>query len=309
MNCAIGIDLGGTKTAIGLVNENGEIISREMFATEGPEKTIEEMGKSIDRMIEKVGIIEGIGIGSPGPIDSKKGIVVCPPNLPEWRNIPLADILSHKYKVKVMLNNDANVAALGEWLFGAGRGVQNFIYITVSTGIGGGAVLNGRFYEGENANALEVGHATIDYKGPRCGCGNYGCFEAMASGTALARFAREAIKERRDSILAGYERIRAEDVFEAAKMGDALAVKLVDDEALYLGVGLTNVINSFNPGMIAIGGGVSKAWDMYYEKMMQVIKERALPTNYEVVQVVRAKLGEDIGIVGAASLVYNLSME
>jgi ROK family. len=306
---AIGIDIGGTKTAIGLVDRDGRIIFREVFATKGPDESIREMMGIIDKIIENTRDIQGIGVGSPGPIDSKKGVVVCPPNLPEWRDIPLADILRDRYGVNVLLNNDANAAALGEWLFGAGRGVQNFIYITVSTGIGGGAVLNGRFYEGENANALEVGHATIDYKGPRCGCGNYGCFEVMASGTALARFAREAVEGCSDSILAGYENIRAEDVFEAAKMGDPLAVRLVDDEALYLGVGLTNVINSFNPEMIAIGGGVSKAWDMYYEKMMQVIEERALPTNYETVQVVRAKLGEDIGIVGAASLVYNLSME
>lgn len=309
MSYAIGIDLGGTKTAVGLVNENGDVISREIFSTKDPNTTVGEMMKSIDSMIFEMGEIKGIGIGSPGPIDSKKGIVVCPPNLPLWRDIPLADILKDKYEVDVFLNNDANVAALGEWLFGAGRGVNNFIYITVSTGIGGGAILNGRFYEGENANALEVGHATIDYRGPRCGCGNYGCFEAMASGTALARFAKEAVAKNADSVLTGYENIRAEDVFDAVRKGDALAIKLVDDEALYLGIGLTNVINSFNPGMVAIGGGVSKAWDMYYDRMMQVIRERALPTNYEAVRIVRAKLGGDIGIIGAASLVYNFTME
>lgn len=309
MGNVIGIDLGGTKTAVGLVDENGDVISREIFSTKDPDATVKEMIKSIDSMIAKMGRIRGIGVGSPGPIDSKKGMVVCPPNLPLWRDIPLADILKDRYRVDVFLNNDANVAALGEWLFGAGKGADNFIYITVSTGIGGGAILNGRFYEGENANALEVGHATIDYRGPRCGCGNYGCFEVMASGTALARFAKEAVAEGKNSVLAGYENIKAEDVFDAAKKGDALAVKLVDEEALYLGIGLTNVINSFNPGLIAIGGGVSKAWDMYSEMMTQVIKERALPTNYEAVRIVRAKLGEDIGIIGAASLVYNFSME
>ncbi len=309
MGYAVGIDLGGTKTAVGLVDAGGKVISREIFPTGDPETTIEGMMKSIDDILTGAGDIKGIGIGSPGPIDSGKGVVVCPPNLPLWRDVPLADTLKDRYGTDVFLNNDANVAALGEWLFGSGRGESNFIYMTVSTGIGGGAVLNGRFYQGENSNALEIGHATIDYRGPRCGCGNYGCFEAMASGTALARFAREALLAGDDSGLSGCGEIRAEDVFDAARKGDALAVRLVDDEAMYLGIGLANVINSFNPGMIAIGGGVSQAWDMYYDGMMKVIAERALPTNSRAVKVVRAKLGGDIGIIGAASLVYNFAME
>lgn len=308
-----GVDLGGTKINTGLVDNNGKILKSikvPTLAEEGPDAVIKRIEESILDVLTKAGMkvsdLSGIGIGSPGPLDAEKGVVICPPNLPGWVNIPLVKILSEKFDVVIKLNNDANAAALGEYLFGAGRGIDNFIYVTVSTGIGGGAIIGGKLYNGENSNAAEIGHHTIDFRGPKCNCGNYGCFEAYASGTALSKFAKEAVKGGRDSIIkniAGEGGIKAEHVFEAARMGDALAKELIDNEAFYLGIGIANIMAFYNPKRIAIGGGVSNQWDMLYDKMMKTIYERALKPNAEICEVVRAELGENVGLLGAAALV------
>lgn len=308
-----GVDLGGTKINTGIVNEEGKILKSikvPTLAEEGPDAVISRIEKSILDVLDKEGIkaanLSGIGIGSPGPLDAEKGVVICPPNLPGWENVPLVKILSEKFNVMIKLNNDANAAALGEHLFGAGRGVDNFVYITVSTGIGGGAIIGGKLYNGVNSNAAEIGHHTIDFRGPKCNCGNYGCFEAFGSGTALARFAKEAIEGGKKSIIkdiAGEGAIKAEHVFEAAKMKDELAKELIDNEAFYLGVGIANIMAFYNPARIAIGGGVSSQWDMLHDTMMKTINERALKPNKEACEIVRAELGGDVGLLGAAALV------
>jgi glucokinase len=311
-----GVDLGGTKISTGLVTEDGKVINSikiPTLAAEGPEAVIDRIIKSVNDVLEMSGLkledIAGIGIGSPGPLDAEKGVIITTPNLPGWNNLPLVEKVKEKLNTNVKLDNDANAAAYGEYIFGEGRGIKNFMYITVSTGIGGGVVLNGKLLHGANSNAAEIGHMTIDFNGPRCNCGNLGCFEAFASGTGLARFANETVNKGRESLmkeLAGSNPIKAEQIFEAARKGDALALELIEKEGFYLGVGLANLMVVYNPEKIAIGGGVSKQWDMFYDNMIKTAKERVLRPNFEVCSVVPAKLGDNIGVLGAAAIALEL---
>lgn len=309
----IGVDLGGTKINTGIIDEKGRIIKSikvPTLANEGPYPVIDRIKKSIYNVLKEANMkledTSGIGIISPGPIDSDKGLVVNPSNLPGWDHIPIVNLLKEEFKLPVMLDNDANAAALAEHLFGSGRGLKNFVYITVSTGIGGGVIIDGKLYRGTNSNAAEVGHMTIDYNGPKCNCGNFGCFEAFASGTGLARFAKGAVQEGRETLikeLAGENEITAQHVFEAAIQKDPVALELVDKEAFYLGVGISNIVTFANPQKIALGGGVSKQWDMFYNKMMETINERTLKPMIDVCQIVKSELGDDIGILGAAAII------
>lgn len=308
----IGVDLGGTKINTGIVDETGKVIKSIKaltLASEGPYPVIDRIKTTIYEVIKSAGVnlqdIAGIGIISPGPIDSTKGLVINPSNLPGWDHIPLVNVLKEEFKLPVTLDNDANAAALGEYLFGSGKNLKNFVYLTVSTGIGGGIIINGELYRGTNSNAGEIGHMTIDFKGPKCNCGNIGCFEVFASGTALARYAKEAIKLGRVTriiSIAGEEEVNAKHVFEAASKGDSVALELVDREAFYLGIGIANIIALANPERIAIGGGVSNQWDMIYPRMINTVKERTLKPMFEVCDIVKSELKDDIGILGAAAL-------
>lgn len=309
----IGVDLGGTKINTGIVDEKGRVLGSTKVPTlakEGPYPIIERIKKSIYEVLDEakmgLGSIYGIGIISPGPIDSDKGLVINPSNLPGWDHIPIVNILKEEFKLPVMLDNDANAAALAEYLFGSGRGSKNFVYITISTGIGGGIIIDGKLYRGANSNAAEVGHMTIDYKGPKCNCGNIGCFEAFASGTAIARFAKEAVQKGRNTLikeLAGGNEITAQHVFEAAALKDPMALELIDNEAFYLGIGISNIIAFANPERIAIGGGVSKQWDMFYGRMMETVEKRALKPMIEVCEIVKSELRDNIGVLGAAAII------
>jgi glucokinase len=312
----VGIDLGGTKIATCLMDEEGCIVKKIILptlASEGPEAVIGRMKASVYEVMKQAKVdrksILAVGVGSPGPMDSEKGIIKNPPNLPGWIQIPLKNILWDEFKLPIALENDANAAALGENLYGSGKSAKNFMYITVSTGIGGGVVVNGKLFKGANGNAAEIGHTTINFQGPRCGCGNMGCWEAYASGSALARFAGEGIKNGRKTAIteiACDENIKAEHVFTAAKQGDDYAKELVDREGYYLGVGLANMINSFNPDSIAIGGGVTNEWDLFSDRMLEVMEERALKANFENLKVIKATLGSDVGIMGAAAAAWEI---
>jgi glucokinase len=308
-----GIDLGGTKINTGIIDSKGEIVSNIIIDTkaqEGQDAVIARMIKSVYDVAAsaKVDIKElaGIGIGVPGLIDSWEGLVFEAANLPGWKDVPIVNIFSKEFDIHIKLENDANAAAYGEYLFGSGKGIENFVYMTVSTGIGGGVIIDGNLYSGANSNASEIGHSIIDFNGPRCNCGNYGCFETFASGTALARYAVENIENgRATSInkLSGDGKIKSEHVFAAAKAGDELAIELIDQEAFYLGIGIVNILAFYNPERIAIGGGVSSEWDMLSEKVIKVVQERALKPNMKACNIVKAKLGKNIGLIGAAGLV------
>ncbi len=308
----LGIDLGGTKILTAVTDAGGRIWSRDQSVTpakDGPEAVVKSILQSAGRALKQAGItaaaLDTIGIGAPGLSNPETGVLFTSPHLPGWHDVPLRDILEKELGKKVFLINDANAAAIGELYYGAGRGARNFIYITVSTGIGGGIIIGGKIYTGATGTAGELGHMTIDAEGPSCQCGNRGCWETLASGTALAREAGYRIKNgARTSILeyaGGPEEINAEAVSRAAQAGDGLAAELIARTAYYLGVGLANLINIFNPELIIIGGGLSNIGDSLLKPAFEEAGRRAFPPPCQAVRFALAELGRDSGAIGAAA--------
>jgi len=310
----IGIDLGGTKISTALVDTAGTIIAhdyRETHATEGQKAVIERMLDAARRVMVRAGVnqaqVAAAGIGAPGPLDVEAGVVVAPPNLPGWDRVPLRRLIESRLGITTFLENDANAAALGEYRFGAGRGVEHMIYVTASTGIGGGLILNGRLYHGASGMAGEIGHITIMPYGPLCGCGNRGCLEALASGTAIARQAGERVARGAPTLIADLaggdpERVTAKLVAEAASQGDMEAQEILAEAMHYLGIGMANLVNLFNPQLIVIGGGLTNIGEMLFGPVQRAIDRRALPTLAQAVRVVRAELGDNAGVLGAAAV-------
>jgi len=308
----LAVDVGGTKIVAAIISDRGQVVAREYqptLADEGPQAVTNQLLLAIDRLLEHENIdpsqLGSISVAAAGAIDSDRGLVTLSPNLPGWCDVPLRDIVASRYRARTFLINDASAAALGEHRLGAGRGVDNLVYLTVSTGIGGGIIIGGQLYLGASGSAGELGHMTIDANGPRCSCGNVGCLEVLASGTAIAR---EALKRLRDGassalteIVAGkIENITAQEVSLAAQGGDALALKIISQAATYLGVGLVNIVNIFNPEMIIIGGGVAKMGELLLSPARQVVTERAFSLSARAVRIVPAQLGDDAGVLGAA---------
>ncbi|MGH2669796.1 MAG: ROK family protein, partial [bacterium] len=268
----VGVDLGGTKILTALVDLTGRVAARVREATpqSGPDAVVETIVGTVRRVLKDahvdVGAVRGIGVGAPGPADPTSGVVFEPPNLSGWHDVPLAAMLSARLAVKTYVENDANAAAVGERWAGAGRGVDDLIYMTISTGIGGGLIFNGRLYHGVSGTAGEVGHMVIDPTGPRCPCGRTGCLEALASGTSIARDARAAVASGRPTTLSPLapEALSAADVARAARDGDPLARELFARAARYVGIGVANLVNLLNPAMVIIGGGVARAGDLLF---------------------------------------------
>jgi len=308
----LAIDLGGTKIIAAIVSSQGQVMAREYYPTlagEGPQSVIDRILSAIDQLLRVRNIdlfqLDSISIASAGAIDLDQGLVTSSPNLPGWYDIPLRDIVNRKYRVNTFLINDASAAALGEYNFGAGKGVNNLIYLTVSTGIGGGIIINGELYLGPSGSAGEIGHMTIDINGPRCSCGNIGCLETLASGTAVAGEAIRRIGQGEESSLTEMvegkiENITAEKVGVAAQGGDSLALDVISEAATYLGVGMVNLVNIFNPEMIIVGGGVAQIGDLLLDPVRQMVKERAFQLSAQAVRIVPAQLGDNAGLLGAA---------
>lgn len=315
----LGVDLGGTKIATALATTEGEILARGYAPTSAkarPDAVINNMLKTIEKTMSsgKVGLPQllGIGIAAAGIIDSDNGKVITSPNLPTWHEVPLRDAVKQRFGIPVCLGNDANLAALGEWHFGLKKGVANLIYITVSTGIGGGIIADGKLYTGSCGAAGEIGHMTIDVNGPRCNCGNIGCWEALASGSALAREAMRQIRKGANTSIielvdGDLSKIDAKVVFLAAKEGDELAQELISRLAYYFGIGLANLVNIFNPELILIGGGVAKMGDLLLQPAINVVKQRAFSTSAASVEIKPALLGDDSGVLGAVAFVLEHS--
>jgi glucokinase len=309
----LGIDLGGSKILTAVVDPQGEMLSSDESttpATEGREVVIQSIIESAHSALDQascaISEISAVGIGAPGISNPEAGILFVSPNLPGWRNVLLRDIIQNKLDKKAFLINDANAAALGEFYFGAAQGVRNFIYITISTGIGGGIIIDGKIYGGAIGTAGEVGHMTIDDEGPICNCGNRGCWETLASGTALAREAKQRIKKGiRTSILkyaeGDVEKVTAQAIHIAAEQGDKLAKELIARTGYYVGVGLVNLINIFNPELIVIGGGLSNIGDMLLKPALKVAGERAYKEAFQAVRFATAGLGRNSGVLGAAA--------
>jgi len=312
----LAVDIGGTKILSAIISSEGEIIAREYrlaLADEGPQAVINRVLLAIDHTLDQSNMelcdLDSISIAAAGAIDYEKGIVTLSPNLPGWRDIPLRDMVRERFRADSWLINDANAAALGEHHYGAGRGVKNLVFITVSTGIGGGIIIDNRLYSGTSGSAGEIGHTTVDINGPRCSCGNVGCLELLASGAAIAREAAKRISQGDRSslseIMAGrIENITAEKVSLAAQSGDSLALEVIAVAAGYLGVGIANLVNIFNPEVIIIGGGVANMGDLLFEPVRKEVSERAYQLAAQAVRIVPAQLGEDAGVLGAAVFAF-----
>lgn len=302
---AIGIDIGGTKISMVLGTEKGKILARREIPTWTGARTkacVKELAANLRALILRSCIppkkILGIGVGCPGAVDSSKGTLPRSPNLPGWAGLPLKDILKKATGLPVCLANDANAAALGESFFGAGKNSKNFIYITVSTGIGGGIVIDGKLYEGSGFAAGEIGHMSLVPDGARCNCGKRGCLEAYASGTAVANFFRK-------SRFKTNERVTAREVGAAAREGNKLAIESYQCAGYYLGIGIANLLNILNPEKVVIGGGVLKsAHKIFWQTMMKSAKRHAWPEAFRTVKIVRSQLKGHVGDLGALALVF-----
>ncbi|HEU4641648.1 MAG TPA: ROK family protein [Gemmatimonadaceae bacterium] len=313
----IGVDLGGTNIVVGAMPEDG---SRELGVREEPTHSERGAESVVDRIVSMIAqtisdVIAtqgarpqdflGVGIGAPGPLDRERGIVVVAPNL-GWRNFPLREEISERIRLPATLDNDANCATVGEWWRGAAQGARNVVGLTIGTGIGGGIVLDGRLYHGSSDVAGEIGHTTIDSTGRYCRCGNYGCLEAYASGPAIALRAREALERDEVSVLhrmvdGQLERLTAATVYEAAKNGDALALEVVRDTARFLGTGVANLLNTLNPDVVVITGGVTRAGDRLFEPLRAEVKRRAFRPAVEACRIVPGILHGTAGMVGAVA--------
>ncbi len=308
----LGIDLGGTKILTAVVNPQGKILAQNYCPTPAQDypALVQAILKSANRALKQAGIgangLTAVGIGAAGLSDPETGILFTSPNLPQCRDVPLGDDIAQGLGVKTFLTNDANAAALGEFYFGAGRGAHNFIYITISTGIGGGIIIDDRLYTGATGTAGEVGHMTIDADGPPCRCGNKGCWEALASGSALAKEARRKISQGAQTAILDYadgdiDKVTAETVQQAAEQGDALAEELIARTGYYFGIGLANLINIFNPELIVIGGGLSNMGDRLLKPAFRMAEERSFRQTCQKVRLARAELGPNSGVLGAAA--------
>ncbi|SKA86593.1 glucokinase [Clostridium sp. USBA 49] len=304
----IGIDLGGTKISGALADLNGNVLSKHTIptkASEGENAVLNRIFEVIEKVMEIANKtsseIKTIGIGSPGPLNAKTGVIITTPNLP-FKNFQLVKPLVEKFNIPTYLDNDANVAAIGEYMLGAGKGTNNMVYVTVSTGIGGGAILNGKIYRGSTSNALEIGHTTLLPNGPRCNCGNYGCAEALASGTAIGRQGREAVESGEETSLKNYENITSYEVFKEAEKGDKVSKDILDKSLNYLGIAVANIITSFDPDMVVIGGGVAQAGKIVFDKVQEVVDKRCFKAMSEYCKIVPAALGKDAGVIGAVAL-------
>lgn len=312
---AIGIDLGGTQLRAALVDASGTVLARAATLTDvagGPAGVIGQMKRLVEEVTVTVsGTVAGVGISSPGPLDTAAGIVLHIPTLPGWDDFPLRDRLASELSLSVVIENDGIAAAYGEWKHGAGAGLDHLVYVTVSTGIGGGVVVDGRLIHGRRGMAAHVGHFHMMPKGPRCSCGASGCFEALAAGTAMGKAGRLAAEANPQSLLARMGlggTLGAEHVVEAARQGDAVALAVVGQEAEYLGFGFTSLIHLYSPERVVMGGGVSAAFDLMEDQIHAIIRSEAMAA-FKDVRVVPAGLGSNSGLVGAAALALAPSLQ
>jgi glucokinase len=307
----IGVDIGGTWLRAARFDADLAIVNRAELPSHAEEGSDAVVSRLID-VIRQVlpgssGDVLGVGLGAPGPLDPKEGLIIKTPNLP-WENLPLARILREALGCAIYLGNDADVAGLAEHRFGAGKGTRHMVYMTLSTGIGGGVIVDGKLLTGRGQGG-EIGHMTILPDGPMCGCGHPGHLEAVASGTAIARIARErlAAGERsaiQEAVGGDLSHITAETVGVAANAGDALARAILQQAGRYIGMSIASLMHLLNPEMFVLGGGLTKIGDLLFDNIHEAVREYAMhPRYWENTPIVRAALGEDVGLLGAAALV------
>jgi len=308
---AIAVDIGGTKIAAGVVDVDGHLLSSSRVDT--PSASSAEVVAAIERIIETLFSssveVVGIGLSAAGTIDFKNGTIVESPNLP-FSNLRLREKINSEFGLPAFLDNDGNLATFGERYYGAARGAQNIIGLTLGTGIGAGIITNGCLYRGATGSAAEIGHMVIQATGPRCTCGSYGCFEEMAAGRTLVKLAKEKVERDRSSrILQLAEgeigKITGPMITEAAREGDKIAGEVFNEIGFWLGIGINNILNIFNPEVVVIGGGMAEAGDLLLNRAREVVSDRTLHPNQDVAEIVLASLGNNAGIFGAAALVFD----
>jgi glucokinase len=309
---ALALDIGGTKLAAGVVDRVGVVHSflvEPSRAEEGPAPVLERLFALGRRAVEQSSFgwesIEIVGIGCGGPLDAEAGILLSPPHLPGWRDVPVTALAEKAYDRPAMLENDATAAAWGEHRHGAGAGTLNMVYLTLSTGVGGGVVVGGRLYRGSGGNGAELGHITIDWRGRVCrGCGRHGCLEAYASGTSIAERMQEALAER-DGGRVSRNGLTAADVVAAAEAGDPIANEVWRETIDALACGLTSIVNLFEPELVVLGGGVSRSGERLFAPVREWVRAHAIAPAGREADIVPAALGEHVGVVGAAAIAYD----
>lgn len=302
MNLAIGIDIGGTKIAIGIVDETGHIVGQSRLHTDfsiKPSEMLVRIAESVEELIQVHAIdtksIIGIGVGAPGPLDPLNGRITCPPNLPGWNDFPLVDEMKQLLPYTIKMENDATAATLAEKWIGAARHSNNFIYLTISTGIGAGIYLHGRLITGATGNAGDAGHIVINPTAGKCSCGQNGCWEWLASGTAIARQASELASKP----------ITTKEAFDLAEQGNASMKQLVETAFRYTGIGCVTLINLFDPDTIVIGGGVSQIGEPLFKAIQDYVSHNALNPSGRNTSIIPSQLLQNTGLIGAAALIHN----
>lgn len=309
----VGVDLGGTNVRAAVVSQQGEIKAwgqTPIEAARGVEQGIQRIQKLIRRVMDQAGVeqITGIGFGSTGPIDRARGFIQNPYTLPGWENVDIRTPLSRAFDAPLIMENDADAAALGEAWLGSGKGTSRFALVTVGTGVGTAFILDGRIYRGMEGEHPEAGHQVLDPNGPPCYCGARGCLESLTSGPAIAQSARQLILQHPESSLAQYEQsgqtIEAVHVVEAARQGDELAQKIIQQAATYIGLGLVNVILFYLPECIALGGGVMKNYDLFFPHIQQLLSQHSVVVSTRRVRIAPVSLGNKAGVLGAARAIW-----
>jgi glucokinase len=305
----IAVDAGGTQLrAACYLNETFEPIKVQRISTRDQETSpTERLIYLIGKVWPQNGDVLAIALAVPGAVNPHEGIVYTSPNIPGWVDFPLRKIISERFNVPVAVGNDANIAALGEWKYGAGQGYKNLLYFTISTGIGGGVIEDGRLVLGQRGLAGEVGHITVEPDGPVCGCGQHGHLEAIASGPAIARWIERQIESGEASLLKEQPVITAKDAAEAAAKGDQLAKAAFARAGFWFGRSLADFLHLFNPDIVVIGGGVSRCGDLFFLPMQESMKKHVIsPRYYENLKITRASLGDDAGLTGALALAQSI---
>jgi len=311
---AVGVDIGGSNIKIGMVSQGGKIIYKHSIKTkpgEGPQKVIENINTGIHAVLNNTKVhIDGIGIGCPGTVDPEKGTVENPPNLHGWRKVNLSRTISMEFEKDVFLENDANAAAVGELIFGNGKKINSFILVTLGTGVGGGIVINRKLYRGEFGAAGEVGHITINYNGPQCKCGSYGCIEAYAGNQYLKERVRNELKNHPNSLLLkliGYDfsLISPRKIQEAADKGDEFANFVIVDLGTKLGAAFASLSNVLDVSTYIIGGGVAGFGKPLFDSIKKSLTSRVMAPLKPRVKILSAKLKNDAGVKGASALVFH----
>lgn len=308
-----GVDLGGTFIKLGIVSQTGKIVSKTFIdskASEGPKAVIKQINKGVDELLKNSKLkIEGLGIGAPGVVQTKKGTVEHPPNFPGWNKIHLGKILQKNYDFPIFVENDANATAIGELIFGEGKNLKSFIMITLGTGVGGGIIINKKLYRGESGAAGEIGHLSIDYHGKECNCGSIGCIEAYAGNKYLVKDVERLLDKNPDSMVhklisQSENGLEPKIISVAAKRGDQFAINFVKETGNKIGFAISSMANVLDISTFIIGGGVSGFGKILLTSIKHSAKERVLKSLKQQISVLPAKLKNDAGILGAASLVF-----